>query len=197
MKKDHHAELVWSNSVEPVKVEIGEGESYEQTYEKFGIDDARELVRRAHNRPLDSEFVTFVVRTNFITLEAQNALLKVLEEPPISTKFIFVLPSDFTVLPTLLSRFNVNDIVAVEPASYDSFSNFAQSSVTERLAAIDKSAKGKDTDWQREIKNGLVNHIRSSNCDDKSLSSLEYVARTLLTRGASNKMLLEQAALIL
>jgi DNA polymerase III delta prime subunit len=197
MKQEHHAELVWSNSIEPVEVEISEGESYQQTYEKFGIDDARELVRRAHNKPLDSQYVTFVVRTNFITLEAQNALLKVMEEPPISTKFIFVLPPDFTMLPTLLSRFNVNDYSAQKIEANDSFSLFLTSNFSERLTAIDKSAKSKDAEWQREIKKGLIDHIRLSNCDNKSLGSLEYVARTLLTRGSSNKMLLEQAALIL
>ena len=196
MEKSHHADLIYSGSVESEEIKNIGGECHELSFERFGIDDSRELVRRAYNRPSESDLMTLVVRTSFITLEAQNALLKVLEEPPVSTKFIFVLPQDFIVLPTLLSRFNI--VVEKNKASQSNevFDEFLKSDIKDRLAAIDKSAKNKDSDWQRAIKQGLISHLYSSSTD-KSVESLEYAARTLLTRGASNKMLLEHAALIL
>jgi len=66
-----------------------------------------------------------------------------------------------------------------------------------RLIAIEKSTKSKDTVWQRSIKNGLIEYLTTTKKKMDSLSNLEYVSRTLLTRGASNKMLLEHAALML
>jgi hypothetical protein len=66
---------------------------------------------------------------------------------------------------------------------------------SERLTVIDTALKKKDMLWQRAMKQGLIEYV--AGCKDARLADLEYVARMLLTRGASNKMLLEHAALTL
>ncbi|MCA9360881.1 hypothetical protein H6785_00040 [Candidatus Nomurabacteria bacterium] len=201
MNSTHHAELVRSNSVKTCLlscVHVG-SEVSEMSSEKFGIDDARELVRLAHNRPVQTKEQTLVIRTEFITHEAQNALLKVLEEPPISTKFVFVVPVDFHFLPTLKSRLNESkfDILEEDLESTQVFEQFVNLTYQERLNAVEKALKNKDINWQRQIKKGLIYQLKNSHKKDKALESLEFVTRTLLTRGASNKMLLEHAALII
>jgi len=167
--------------------------------EKFGIDDARELVAKAYNRPVEATEQVLVLRTNFITLEAQNALLKVLEEPPLSTRFIFVIPNGFAVLPTLASRFNevvsINEIP--ELSTNATFTAFINNGYKERLTSIEQAMKKKDTDWQQLVKQGLTQYIKESADAKASLKELEYSVRHLLTRGASNKMLFEHIALIL
>lgn len=42
--------------------------------------------------------------SNFLKKEAQNALLKVLEEPPLNIIFILISTSKSSLLPTIISR---------------------------------------------------------------------------------------------
>lgn len=166
---------------------------------RFGIEDARSLLNQAYQRPVQDAEQQLTVITDFITLEAQNALLKVLEEPPASTVFLFVLPRDFTILPTLASRFYFNTeygngAVEVDVQNFDAF---IKQPYSERLSAIEASVKKEDQAWQRSIKYGLIKYLATLPSEHPSYQTIEYVARNLLTRGASNKMLLEQAALTL
>jgi len=200
MTFSHHATLIRVFSVESKELsEFDENIEVLDTFtESIGIDDARDLVRSSYNRPANAVERVFVVRTNFITLEAQNALLKILEEPPLSTRFVFIIPIDFSVLPTLISRFDdqTNRDEETE-AKNEAFGAFMTDSYKDRLASIEKASKQKDVEWQRSIKSGLIEYIYQSAADSNLLKGLEYTARLLLTRGASNKMLLEHAALIL
>ena len=197
----HHAMMFRTDSVQSLQLPSNTKSSdIQDVYiERFGINDARELVRKAHNRPIESVEQVLVVRTDFITLEAQNALLKVLEEPPLSTKLIFIIPRGFTVLPTLTSRFseeksgeNSNDLKENQP-----FSVFLNEGYSERILSIEQAVKKKDTKWQQLVKQGLVQYITESKEASGHLRELEYSVRLLLTRGASNKMLFEHIALIL
>ncbi len=166
---------------------------------QFGIDLVRALIQSAHRRPQgEDEEQLIMVATEFITEEAQQALLKIIEEPPVSTKFVFVLPHGYTLLPTLESRFERQE--GGEVVLNDSvFQAFLDSSYAMRMVAIEESSKKKDHVWQAAIKRGLIAYMRTRSKDmsQDTLRGLEYVARLLLTRGASNKFLLEHLALTL
>jgi hypothetical protein len=202
MIDDHHAILFRSDSVSSFELPPTDRSLEVDNFfsERFGIDDARELVRKANISPSQTNLQLLVVRTNFITLEAQNALLKMLEEPPISTQFIFIIPLDFVVLPTLNSRFSKQTSAEVPTNSSNNkaFQIFLGSGYQERIASIDQATKKQDVAWQRSVKQGLIQYlIKLPVALAPSLRELEYVSRLLLTRGASNKMLLEHAALII
>jgi len=78
------------------------------------------------------------------------------------------------------------------------FKNFLLQGYKERLTSIDQASKKQDIAWQRSMKQGLIQYLNeNTKLIASSLSELECVARLLLTRGASNKMLFEQVALIL
>ncbi len=191
----HHAILFRSNAVDisDVSAYIGDTQSVNSAFDSFGIDEARALTIDAHNLPSQATVQTFVIRTHFVTLEAQNALLKVIEEPPQSTRFVFVIPKDFLVLSTIESRcvsINEDGVVKVDTL----FTTFLGAGLKERIVAIEEAHKKKDVQWQRAIKNGLAEYVK---LHPKYAAELEYVVRLLLTRGASNKMLLEHAALTL
>ncbi|MAQ59246.1 hypothetical protein CL638_00855 [bacterium] len=169
---------------------------------QFGIADARALIAAANRTPTGTDVVQeIIVITGFITVEAQQALLKIIEEPPNTTRFLFVVPNSLQLLPTLLSRFAVasTDSEQVGLCSIDSFQSFKEASVGDRIAQIEVMSKNKDNDWQNNIKCGLIEHLNTSTgtYSKLQLESLQYVASTLLTRGASNKMLLEELALTL
>lgn len=200
MNEFHHALLYFAVSVREHDLNFNHSglEVIDQYYEKFGIDDVRSLVKIAHNKPRDAEQILLIVRADFITHEAQNALLKILEEPPVSTRFVFVLPTDFLLLPTLLSRFSKETFTEIiESKANIEFEEFLSQSYGERISSIEKAIKKKDTKWQRSVKQGLIEYLKNSECNGNDFKNLEYTVRKLLTRGASNKMLFENAALIL
>jgi DNA polymerase III delta prime subunit len=201
----HHALLIFADAIQSITLrDIPKAEIYDTYYDKFGIDEARGLIQQAGLRPLVKEKQCFIVRTLFITHEAQNALLKILEEPPDSSVIVFVVPKDLSMLPTLSSRFAIgNDIVADDieqqtDTSVTVFTTFLRQDYKERLEKIEQAMKKGDQTWQREIKSGLVQHLRQADAhskEEKQYPALLFVASKLLTRGASNKMLLEHLAL--
>lgn len=200
MNKVHHALLFFVASTKNYNLVpyYFDSEVVDQYYEKFGIDDARQLIKTSYNKPKEAEQMLLIVRADFITHEAQNALLKILEEPPISTRFIFVLVTGFSLLPTLLSRFAKEiDSKNIQFEINKEFKEFISQDYAERISLIEQAVKKKDIEWQRAIKQGLIEYLRVLKCDSNNLKKLEYAARVLFTRGASNKMLLENVALIL
>lgn len=69
------------------------------------IEQVREVIREAHLRPFSGRGRTFIFRdADRLTEEAANALLKVLEEPPESTRFILLTAMPGALLPTIRSR---------------------------------------------------------------------------------------------
>jgi len=197
MDNYHHALLVRHSPVTEFDINSAGFVDLQQDsyFEKFGINDARELVAAANNLQATGDVQNLAVRADFITLEAQNALLKILEEPPATTRIIFVVPTAFQVLPTLMSRFSVFSGKSSLEESTEAFKVFLTSSHAERIQAVEVAAKKKDVGWQQSIKQGLLNYVSTKKSDN--LRELEYIASHLLTRGASNKFLLEHLALTL
>lgn len=81
----------------------GDPQEADHVYTVFGIDDAHEIARKQGFAREEPQHL--VVGAFSITPEAQNALLKTLEEPVPGTVFIFIIASMQTLLPTLRSRF--------------------------------------------------------------------------------------------
>lgn len=72
-------------------------------YQHFSVDDARRLMDVAVAAPLGDHKAIIVSAERFFH-EAQNALLKLFEEPPANVTLILVIPSEGTLLATLRSR---------------------------------------------------------------------------------------------
>lgn len=72
----------------------------------FGVDDARALAERSLEKAFGERKV-FVIHSEKFTPEAQNALLKTLEEPTPNTHFLVSARETHIFLPTLLSRFHL------------------------------------------------------------------------------------------
>jgi DNA polymerase-3 subunit delta' len=72
----------------------------------IGIDAARSVKMFLSEKPfISSRRVAIIDRAQAMTPEAQNALLKVAEEPPASALLILVMPDPELLWPTLRSRF--------------------------------------------------------------------------------------------
>lgn len=71
----------------------------------FDIDTVREIIREAGIMPIEAKRKVIVLEDcEKMSLISQNALLKVLEEPPGSVLFILLVPSAGFLLPTIRSR---------------------------------------------------------------------------------------------
>lgn len=70
-----------------------------------GVEDARKIIEDARTQSLDSEYKTFVLdECHMLSNSAWNALLKVIEEPPKKTVFLFCTTDPQKIPATILSR---------------------------------------------------------------------------------------------
>jgi DNA polymerase-3 subunit delta' len=71
-------------------------------FDSLLIDDARKIVEEAYRSEVGGK--TIFLETKKIPPTSQNALLKILEEPPRNVQFIVIVPSKSILLPTVRSR---------------------------------------------------------------------------------------------
>ncbi|MFT5037404.1 MAG: hypothetical protein ACI9VM_000984 [Candidatus Azotimanducaceae bacterium] len=167
-------------------------------YESFGIGEARTLSSRAFVKPVLRDVREFVVSFTSITSEAQNALLKLFEEPPVTSVFHVVLRNSDMLLPTLRSRLLLVD-TQLESTNTDAIKAFLKQSYKERIEEIATRTKKKDVSWIEEIGAGAEAFVaaRKQKSESGVLASVMYVRQYLGARGSSSKMLLEELALSL
>lgn len=79
-----------------------------QNTQSIGIEDILQMQKKLFLKPIKSETKAVIIRdAHVLTHEAQNALLKVLEEPPAHTLVLLATDSKESLLPTILSRCQV------------------------------------------------------------------------------------------
>jgi DNA polymerase III, delta subunit len=203
VQSNHHAIIYYVSDITETPFDIdllrSVSEVREFVAQKFSIGEVRELIGVAYGRPLELPTRTIIVRALDIGSEAQHALLKVLEEPPLTTHIILILKQGCFLLPTLLSRLSVqvpNTPVEKTGELVSVFSDFKAASLTDRLALIAAFTKDKDTETAEALEQGLIRYIglhpqRSS----EELRRLVWCQSHLRMHGASRKMLWEEIAL--
>ncbi len=70
--------------------------------EKFLIEDAKSVIAEAYIAEIDPKYI--VIAAYEFNVYSQNALLKILEEPPKNIIFIILSPTKSALLPTIRSR---------------------------------------------------------------------------------------------
>lgn len=69
------------------------------------IDQIRELTKKVYEKPVVSNRKVYIINdSNYMTKEAQNSLLKTLEEPPEYITIILITSNENLFLPTIKSR---------------------------------------------------------------------------------------------
>lgn len=87
------------------------------TANSFHVDKVREIINDVYMQPNEADFKVYILAdANCMSASAQNALLKVLEEPPSYAVFILTTQSKSALLSTVLSR---SVVVALEGVSSD------------------------------------------------------------------------------
>ncbi|OGG50284.1 hypothetical protein A2763_01305 [Candidatus Kaiserbacteria bacterium RIFCSPHIGHO2_01_FULL_54_36] len=186
----------------------GNPDLYIRTYQRFGIEDAIELRDRAGTRAVrQGARRIFVIATPSMTHEAQNALLKTIEEPPADAMFIFVVPAPETLLQTLRSRAQTLLLDVVAGETLVDAKKFLAAQPQKRLDML-KALLEKDADDRRDL--GAIISFLSSlerQCEKRTdglhatrregLESVYRARKYIGDKGALVKPLLEQVALLI
>jgi DNA polymerase III subunit delta' len=166
-------------------------------YETFTIEDARVLADSENRKNISGGKKIFIIETDFMTLEAQNSLLKIFEEPTEGTHFFVVTPQDI-LLPTLRSRMQV----IFHEAGEEKQKSILKQSVAERLAIVKELTDSiSDEEKTKQDAISLLNKIEKELHDGgveknaKSLEVCELSRKALYDRGAPVKMILENLML--
>ena len=173
----------------------------------FTIDDARNL-REWQGLSPQGEKKIHLIFADFITHEAQNALLKIFEEPTPATHMIFAVPKPDILLPTLLSRVQVL-LPAKTSFSKDVFAgssapDFLKMSLSERVVFIGKIIEKSDSEEaSAEVREKAVAFLETleRHFAERSVQNREQLEmilnfkKYLFMSGASVKMILETIAL--
>jgi hypothetical protein len=192
---NHHAQLVRTVEVSTYQHPETTATVLNNTLDTMGIGDVRAVTAQAQLRPATDGGQVFVIAASFITHEAQNALLKLFEEPPVDTAFVLVVPPAFQLLPTLQSRIGQETTIA-DSSENQAWTLFLAASYADRLQQVDSWQKSKDPQWLSQMVAG-VHSVSSQEVGLEAMQVLQFVGQKLQTRGASNKMLLEHLALVL
>ncbi len=169
-------------------------------YEKFGIDEARALIEHGALKSTGSRAL-FVVATSSITSEAQQALLKLLEEPQQGTIFVLLVPHGI-LLPTLRSRCMQLPLTVEMSASTANtareFLSWPYKKRSDWIAVTLKKEEDDSREYVRAFLNDLEAELYKRIEDGKDirdgLQEIAHFRQYLGDRSPSLKMILEHFA---
>ena len=147
---------------------------------KTGIDDIRELIENSKYKPISAKFKIFIIdEVHMLSKQAFNGLLKTLEEPPQSLKFILATTESRKIPVTILSRCQRFDLkrVSVEQLSehLKTISMREKGNITdEAIRLIARSSEGSVRDSISLLDRALVSHSINDNkpIDEKDVREM-------------------------
>lgn len=176
----------------------GNPDFYSYRADVFGVDDAREVGEKASAKAFGERMV-FVIEAQKFTAEAQNALLKTLEDPVPNTHFFILAREAAMFLPTLLSRMHRVDARGESDEGSEA-KKFLKKNLKQRLAFAKKFADEKDERGAGALAEFLDSLLLILKEDGAPTGSLQRVldARTYARdSGAMPRLILEHLALVL
>jgi hypothetical protein len=182
--------------------------------DNFKIDEAFDLRSMSSNKSFSSEKKIFMICVNSFSLDAQNVLLKMFEEPIENTHFFLIVPDINTLLKTFISRFYLIINNSVEQDLNKEAGKFLTMPLKNRLDLIKELLIEEENDDEEGNEIIVIDSVRSKSL--KFLNSLELVLEKtpksfsdlktfehifkvrefLRMPGSSTKILMESVALI-
>ena len=176
-------------------------------YDVMDVEDSRSLKELHLNKPIQGDKKIFVVSTNFITEKAQNAILKLFEEPSGDTHFFLIMPSTVNIIPTLRSRMifiesenkktsviHVKDFLKMSPKDrFEEIKKLMESIADEEKSKIEVT--GFLNELEREFRKDT--NFTKDNQKIGLFEQIETIRQYASEQSPSLKMLLEYLALTL
>jgi hypothetical protein len=179
-------------------------------FEALGIDESRKIKEMQSMKSLGASKRIFIISTNGITVQAQNAMLKMFEEPTENTHFFIIVPSTSFFIETLLSRMVVleSEVSSFCHSREDgnpvlNSKTFLKSTYPERLKMVEKFLKAfKDNKEGKSVANNFFSEVEVILAKDlkknrEALEKLLEIKKYVFDTSSSLKILLETLALVL
>lgn len=150
--------------------------NYSSEKSSFGVDDVRDIIEEVYKKPFEKDKKVIIIHEgNKLTIQAQNALLKTIEEPPKGVYIIILCESLELILDTIKSRceiYKLKPLTKSELYEYIKIKKFNYDE-NEIKSAIDFSegVPGRidryfNDDKLRELRNNIVILIKNLNKND-------------------------------
>lgn len=186
--------------IKPASVDV-----VELRYGLFPVEGARQIADHASHASVEGAHRLIIIATERFFHEAQNALLKVFEEPPAGITLILVVPSSGILLPTLRSRLAPLPTEDVPKSVPNTSAAFIEATPAEREKMIakllDRTKSDKDEEKQAarseavRLIEGLIATAYAKGRDDteirRFLTELNRFLPMLHERSAPLKLIFE------
>ena len=169
----HCSEIINSNHMDILEMDAAS---------KTGIDDVRELIENSKYSPTSAKFKIFIIdEVHMLSKQAFNGLLKTLEEPPPSLKFILATTEVRKIPVTILSRCQRFDLkrVGIDQLSL-------------HLKNVSLKEKGKITDNALRL---IARSSEGSVRDAISLLDRALISQSLINKDIDEKNIREMLGL--
>lgn len=166
--------------------------------EKSGIAEVRRLVSKLSKKPYSSPATsTIISEAQNLTIEAQNSLLKTIEEPNITSKLILTSPSEYSLLPTISSRC----VKIYLPTKSGEVNSIMESILAAKLyKRLDLVEKLDLADWPGFLRDKLKSSIYRKNLSEDNLLKfvkyLRFVMRIDANKAQANPKLAKYLTVI-
>ena len=187
-----------------------------QNTQSIGIEDIKRIQKTLFLKPMKSETKAVIIEdADLLTPEAQNALLKVLEEPPAHTIIMLNADSKESFLPTILSRCQIIPLEEEAPKVTDKqreeltafMQNMPTMTIGERLKKAEQLAKDKDKAiaWIEQLIlivrektiSAIIAHETQNNDQTTVLQSFQKLHTLLKTTNVNPRFAIETTLLSL
>ena len=170
----------------------------------IGIEDVRNFQKQLMLKPIKSiDKAAIIKNAHNITIEAQNALLKTLEEPPNHTYVFLTAETGNTLLPTILSRTSIitlkNEGTAVENVEQITLQldTAISGTVGDKLKLAETLSTNKETSLQwlesaiHVLRNTMLEQTENASAYIAILESLQQTYTTIKTTNVNLRFTLE------
>ncbi|MBU4098624.1 hypothetical protein KJ980_03155 [Patescibacteria group bacterium] len=198
-----------------------------QNINTIGIEEIKHMQKKLFLKPIKSPIKAVILEdAQLLTIQAQNALLKALEEPPDHTIIIISSQSRESLLPTIISRCQIIDLKDERQKLSDQkiqeltefIVNLPKLSISEKLKKAELLAKDKEKtiEWTTKLILVLRDNLLSCHPDRSDsgvegshstkllnrnylgyLKSFQHLYNLLQTTNANPRLLLETTLLSL
>ena len=142
----------------------------------FGVDDVRDIIEEVYKKPFEKDKKVIIIHEgNKLTIQAQNALLKTIEEPPKGVYIIILCESLELILDTIKSRCEIYKLkpltkselyeyIKIKKFNYDE--NEIKSAIAFSEGVPGRIDRYFNDDKLRELRNNIVILIKNLNKND-------------------------------
>jgi len=134
--------------------------SVEENKSSIGIEKIREIQKFLSQKPYENNTkLVFIEEAHLLTVQAQNALLKTLEEPPVFATIILECANKNDLLETIISRCQQIYVNSTRPKTgkNPSWEKIKRLSIKEKLNLAEKLTKKTPTEVREILREWLEN----------------------------------------